>query len=320
MQKNDHGDGVIDADDGHEGAPSKELVTAAAGGPAVRKLAGARKSNPGRSNGAGATGPRTATGKSRSRWNSTRHGILARVTPIAEGGAREKVLEFQHLLGQLRRDLAPATTLEEILIERIASSYWRLSRVLRAETAAIQAQIESARASNDAADVERRLELEDPDALIEPADRLHDVAGIDSVLEMVRAAASDVQDSGLLDAEQVEHFRRVVGRVPWALSAPEERLSKAAERERREAALADLEGMETELLGIRAEIVDAERRAAKRAPHRLGVPDAATADRLLRYESAIERQLYKAMHELERLQSLRMPNSASPRIRLQLES
>jgi hypothetical protein len=246
--------------------------------------------------------------------------VLAQVTPIAEGDARENVLQFQHLVAQLRRDLAPATALEEILIERIASCYWRLGRVVRAETAAVQTQIEDACGSSDAEDAERRLDFENPEVVIEPADRLRDVVGVDSVVAMVRAAAPDIEASGFLDEGQLEQFREVVGRVPWELASPPQRLSKAADRERREAALAELQIMEEELLRVRAEIVEADRRAAERAPRRLGVPDEATATRLLRYESAIEGQLFKAMRELERLQSSRAPNGASARLRLQIES
>ena len=43
------------------------------------------------------------SGKARSRWNALRHGVLAQATPVAEGDARENVLQFQCLVAQLRQ-------------------------------------------------------------------------------------------------------------------------------------------------------------------------------------------------------------------------
>ena len=42
------------------------------------------------------------------------------------------------------------------------------------------------------------------------------------------------------------------------------------------------------------------------------IPSKDELDRLLRYEGAIERQLYKAMNQLERLQRMRSGDSVPP--------
>jgi len=69
------------------------------------------------------TGPRTAEGKARSRWNSVKHGLLARRLFARNESDSDA---FDHLLESLREDWQPHGTLEEILLEKIAMGYYRL--------------------------------------------------------------------------------------------------------------------------------------------------------------------------------------------------
>ncbi len=86
------------------------------------------------------TGPRTAEGKARSRMNALKHGLLAK-SIILEGKEHdESPEEFDSLLHDLISELCPVGTLEDMQVERIASCYWRLKRVLRAEALAIHAR------------------------------------------------------------------------------------------------------------------------------------------------------------------------------------
>jgi len=84
------------------------------------------------------TGPRTEEGKSRSRQNALKHGILASALLITAGEGAEDPAEFNELLGGLRRDLAPVGTLEERMVEKIAVCWWRQKRVLSCEAGLVQ--------------------------------------------------------------------------------------------------------------------------------------------------------------------------------------
>lgn len=76
-----------------------------------------------RRNGRKSRGPSTPEGKARSRWNAVKHGVLSTRLMVFKDGESET---FALLLENLRRDLSPASTVEEILVEKIAMTYWRL--------------------------------------------------------------------------------------------------------------------------------------------------------------------------------------------------
>ena len=84
------------------------------------------------------TGPRTEEGKSRSRHNALKHGILGSAVLITSGEGAEDPAEFDELLSALRRDLAPVGRLEEMMVEKIAVCWWRQKRSLRCETGLIR--------------------------------------------------------------------------------------------------------------------------------------------------------------------------------------
>jgi hypothetical protein len=108
----------------NDSAPSgEETQQVSAPAPAVRKPISPAKLAANRRNGQKSQGPKTEEGKSRSRWNALKHGVLSqRLLVLNEDDSQTYTL----LLENLRRDLNPANALEEILIEKIAMGYWRL--------------------------------------------------------------------------------------------------------------------------------------------------------------------------------------------------
>ena len=101
------------------------------------------------------TGPKTEEGKSWSRRNALKHGILASALIITQGEGAEDPAEFDELLGGLHRDLAPVGTLKEMLVEKIAMCSWRQRRALRCEAGLIRRGF-----TREAADLEEVLHPE----------------------------------------------------------------------------------------------------------------------------------------------------------------
>ncbi|MDH3582081.1 MAG: hypothetical protein OEM91_15835 [Hyphomicrobiales bacterium] len=80
------------------------------------------------------TGPKTEAGKQASKMNSTKHGLTAKTVVIKD----EDPEVFDMLRNGLIREFAPETTLEFQLVDRIASTLWRLRRVPRIEASLME--------------------------------------------------------------------------------------------------------------------------------------------------------------------------------------
>jgi hypothetical protein len=79
------------------------------------------------------TGPRTDEGKQRSSMNALKHGLCSK-DPLIRG---EDPDEFLRHCAELDLSLAPATPLEEDLVEQIIDITWRLKRCKRLESSII---------------------------------------------------------------------------------------------------------------------------------------------------------------------------------------
>lgn len=74
-------------------------------------------------------GVKTEQGKAISKYNALKHGLLAKEILMND----ENEEELLNLEKKLRSELGPATEIELILVDRIASNIWRLKRALSME-------------------------------------------------------------------------------------------------------------------------------------------------------------------------------------------
>lgn len=86
-----------------------------------------------RRNAQNSTGPKTPEGKARSSRNALKHGLLAKCIVLREDDPHENALDFEQLLESLAADLRPEGASEQILVEQLATCYWRLRRAYRFE-------------------------------------------------------------------------------------------------------------------------------------------------------------------------------------------
>ena len=96
-----------------------------------------------RSNAKRSTGPTSQSGKARSRLNSRKHGLTAKMLVIGD----EDPAQFDKLRVELMEGYDPQSALECELVERLSSLLWRLRRIPAFEAAIIDA---------------RRAEVDDP--------------------------------------------------------------------------------------------------------------------------------------------------------------
>ena len=96
------------------------------------------------------TGPKTPEGKARSAQNALKHGIRAQAIISSQIELlNEDAQEFADLVQSLVDDLQPKGAVEEMCVETIAISLWRLRRIVYAELGHIELQQENIPKPND---------------------------------------------------------------------------------------------------------------------------------------------------------------------------
>jgi hypothetical protein len=101
-------------------------------------MASTKRNEANRQNAQKSTGPKTAEGKAVVSQNAIRHGLLATETLLPD----EDTVIFDDFHQRLSNDLKPVGGLEELLIDRIVSSAWRLNRLMRIEVSMLRGEIE----------------------------------------------------------------------------------------------------------------------------------------------------------------------------------
>ena len=197
------------------------------------------------------------------------------------------------------------------MVERIVTAYWRLHRVLIAERGEILRSLEGARQVNP---------VIDPHHLLMTLGRLpwaHDAAN------EVCAVRDGVRKEGELTEPMLARLLKVlegrecmIERLQEAQQVPAteaEGLSAEALKARRQERL--LKFLDEQLVCCKAGLDEIGEMHGWTKQMRLDaslMPRQKIVEKLLRYEARLERQMYRAMHELERLQRLRRGEVVPP--------
>jgi hypothetical protein len=89
------------------------------------------------------TGPKTDEGKKISSQNAVKHGVHAADIIINSPHLREQQSEYDQLVESLFDELKPKGDFQEHLVHKIAQCIWRHRRVINAEAAAVNKQVDS---------------------------------------------------------------------------------------------------------------------------------------------------------------------------------
>jgi hypothetical protein len=268
------------------------------------------------------TGPKTAAGKAQSRMNAVKHGILTSQVVVQGLQVRERTKDFQELREQLYRELVPVGTVEEMLVDRIATAQWRMRRALMAEAGEIMLSVDGGHWERENSDAIRKAlfaAFRDPASELEKSARglsylIHTLVDLREEVtragELTDAALGRLRsrfgDRGSSLTRELEGLRNELMTNPCGLSG------EALRDRQRQAVLGRIEGrlnlyqMLTEERQEREEKEEAARQAAE------VLPSPAVLDKILRYEATVERQLYRAMNQLERLQRRRLGEEVPP--------
>jgi hypothetical protein len=312
----------------------------------VQQISEARaKAN--RQNASKSTGPKTAAGKTVSRLNAATHGVLSRLQVLPHV---EQQRDWEIHREALFADLEPAGYLETSLADRIALYLWRLGRVARYERDVVAIGQESlteeiAESRREKARVNRLCEASSPlpvfgvgddmhpdDVVSRPAQAKKDLALLEGfpkvpdstaltpgqAMTLIGAIESvddvDIYDEdfppfpGIPDNVTLEDFDGwTVGIVRGAWKV----IATAAEVSLETLYAMAVTRARCELAGAKAERKQVLTQLDRGRRLRL-LPGSQDLEKIGRYEGHIERGLYRALHELQRLQAARIGLIAPP--------
>jgi hypothetical protein len=283
----------------------------------MKKLMSQKQLAANRRNAQKSTGPKSAVGKAWSRQNALKHGILSQEVLVRGQHLRESPREYEALRAEYCENLAPVGPVEAMLVDRIVTTHWRLRRALRAESG--EAALSMDNGAWDRAHLEVSWLWFRWRMAGDVARGMQDTAvGCEYLIHTLEILQRCVRQEGELSEAGLARARELLGNGPSALldkltefrerlvARPEDQPAEAWRATHREEVLARLDH---ELRSARAvaEPVFARAKVNEQSLQAAAaVPPPEVLDRLLRYETTLERQLYRAMHQLERLQRRRL--------------
>jgi hypothetical protein len=268
----------------------------------------------------------TTTSLSR-RLNALTHGIMSREALITTGDSRENEQHFQQISDALYDQYQPGGPIEQLLVEQLIALLWRWRRVIRFENAAIRSTsydlVEQARRSPPALIDLGFYKTPDPnrgrnlDAELSSIDE--DLAALDlkKPLDAFPALAGRILESAEPKfGVSVEHTLDLQG--SWRLNGPYSRsavnkILNAICAAKSISAASYWDDLRTHALTERDRVLALIARRGHSAALAVDlalVPAEPRRYAVQRYESHIARQFYRALRELDRLQSRRDGNTA----------
>ena len=280
------------------------------------------------------TGPKTDQGKALASRNSLRHGLLA-----------EDKQQFSDLLTDLVTHFGPVGPLEEILVEKIAACYWRQRRASRYEVGILRQKLDT-----------MTHDYYRPDGKLTDAEIDEEIAQKQTEIKTVReqyqlfkrsqASGQDVATSyhlkenwewlkrEFIDRKDIVHKLDGCPTIRLGLTTedslniktPPQIHKKMLEKGHTESQIwqVHMDFCQKHISKTTRQIKKLQTDKANNKLHlqriqkTSSLPPRLEMDNLLRYETAIERQMYQAIRELERLQRLRAGDHVPPPLQMDL--
>jgi hypothetical protein len=304
------------------------------------------------------TGPKTARGKRTVARNAIKHGLLAREIVITAGDGEENLEEFHALVEGLWEYYEPVGVVEESLVQTIAACWWRKARVIRAENGEIRKRLDTiavdrALRNSDRANLDvvlSKMDLylfnaENPaDGKVSTVERWSAMQAAQSNLRehhsslaylsaLLQTAKSEIASDGHISEEIAKKIFFAFGLWDYMFAytclcagppeAKKEDLpSENGADKQTETKNADVVAFiehQLERIGEFKEYALYREKLALDAEARsFSLPPADATDKILRYEAHLDRQLYRAMDQLERLQRQRRGENVPPPLNINL--
>jgi hypothetical protein len=278
-------------------------------------------------------GVKTAEGKAIAKYNALKHGLLAKEVVIPVGDGAENPNAFDALLADLRGQLLPEGTLEEMLVEKIAVAYWRMRRAYEYETGLIREKLDHA---TDMYYLDTTWAKHKTDEEIEreiAEQKEHIQAWRQDKAELAKINKQDQSLKEIYDwevnwewlLEKVQDTYELDFEADATPPQLHKFLNKQADWDDKRICQEHMKICDDQIANHQEQIQKLKKdmtdnRLKIEVIKKLGsIPEKYELDRLLRYEGAIERQFYKALNQLERLQRLRLGDNVPAPIEMNID-
>jgi hypothetical protein len=275
------------------------------------------------------------------KFNALTHGLTAESTIIPSVGFEENREEFDALHLHLRSELEPQGVMEELLVKKIAITFWRQRRLLKAEVGEIEKNWDHWKHNRDE-ELERSEGLAETSPMLFPPLKHYTsyADGIIKLIAVLEEARKEIKDLGYTSTRTQGMLIRYFGergdacvagivdigdRIAYQQEKESEGLDDADEYDEDNDPPVDMSNAEEvkkmclqltdHAISKYTELLDTVRANEEHQQriHRYAscLPSAEVSDRFLRYQTALERQLQDAMRQLEHLQDRRQAKSSA---------
>jgi len=274
------------------------------------------------------TGPKTAAGKAASKLNALKHGVLAQNVIVCGSQFKESPAEFKELCHQFYTSLAPVGPLEQLLVDQIVQASWRLRRARAAEAGEIALSVDVGFRERQQDQYKNHWPLWRASGDVISAMESSGV-GNHILSQWLRQVRERVNQEGELSAATVKiplfgepnRLSNELEKLRQQCTPPAPGVDPATHREETKMKLLSQINHKLHLVFSREdECLDREDSIEQAHQSAAVLPSSPTFERILRYETALERELYRAMNQLERLQRRRQGEAIPAPLALDLSA
>ncbi len=276
------------------------------------------------------TGAKSTQGKAIVAKNALKHGILSSEVVLETSEIGENKKEFEDLQNSLFTDLKPMGILEEILVDRIATTYWRLRRVIRAENGAIRRQTDDLDFKQLLKKAEQADHFDQYPALTDYRNqRLRNSIGALRAKQELEELKRTVEDMGYLPEAAFKEYVKLTNierdekHFSFFMFFNENAQGRVEGEEKEKGKKALLFTLEADIKAAKASEMAAEemeQHETEALAMALSVPSEEVIDKIARYETTLENQLHKAINQLIKLQTIRKGGKVISAQAIEIES
>jgi hypothetical protein len=265
-------------------------------------------------NGHFSTGPKTPNGKATSKMNALKHGLRSMEVVVRGRCIKENLREFNAFYEGLKNDLQPIGMMEEMLVQQIATTWWRLQRVLKAESGEIALKVDNAQWNRSNSNIIAKARMWE--LMGDPTIKMRESAlGNHFMYNQLNEVRTMVEKEGYLTESAIQSvvllghsysLTHELEKLRDKLQQNPEGLDESAFRVRQKTETLAVLNAKISQIGWELHRCENREEMEEKAQQAADVlPSPETLDKLIRYENNLQKKLYRAMNHLERLQRRR---------------